>query len=75
MEAEKRKYILMTLTVKYTLSGYWWSSSETTRKKRFSLGTSVNQGELRTREQAKNESHEWSQRTHGVENEGEREKQ
>ena len=38
----------------------------------FSLATSINQGEQRTRERAKNESHEWSRwRTHGVENEGE----
>lgn len=37
------------------------------------LATSINQGEQRTRERAKNESHEWSRwRTHGVENEGEK---
>lgn len=45
------------------------------KKEHFSLGISINQREQRTRERAKNESHEWSQRTHGVENEGERKRE
>ena len=45
------------------------------KKEHFSLGIAINQREQRTRERAKNESHEWSQRTHGVENEGERKRE
>ena len=57
------------------MTGYRWSSSGATKEERFSLATSINQGEQRTRERAKNESHEWNQRTHGVENEGEGERE